>query len=100
LNLFDCSICSDWNIHQKKASKGREKYRHDSENIINSNTLCGSADLQKVIMLPRLEMFKRAIFTQRRLLMKVLYLWGRNLRPNLLLAYGMNPYLGEKRKIL
>jgi hypothetical protein len=65
LDLFDCSICSDWNIHQKKASKGRDKYRTDSENIINSNTLCVSADLQKVIMLPRLQMFKRAIFTQR-----------------------------------
>jgi hypothetical protein len=64
LDLFGCSICSDWNIHQKKASKGREKYRNYSENIFNSNTLCVSADLQKVIMLPRLEMFKRSIFTQ------------------------------------
>jgi hypothetical protein len=65
LDLFGCSICSDWNIHQKKASKGREKYRNYSENIFNSNTLCVSADLQKVIMLPRLEMLKRSIFTQR-----------------------------------
>lgn len=61
----DCQTCCTWNDHIKKAKDSRERYSLDKEKIHDKNTLYVSVDLQKIIMLPRLEMYKKAIFTQR-----------------------------------
>lgn len=68
-NLDDeCEICSKWKIHIKLAKDSRELYRKYAENETErteNSELCVSADLEKVIMLPRLEMFKQIIFAPR-----------------------------------
>lgn len=63
---LDCEICKSWQIHKKKFTVARKAYKEDvKKSKIVSDTLFFSADLQKVIMLPRLEMFKSVIFTPR-----------------------------------
>lgn len=61
----NCDICCTWRDHIKKAKDSRTRYNLDKEYNYDENTLCVSVDLQKIVMLPRLEMFKRAIFAQR-----------------------------------
>ena len=70
-----CEICKKWSVHIKRANCSRDEYRKDTE-LQNSRAKSGdheslnnnpvfSADLQKVIMLPRLESFKTVVFTRR-----------------------------------
>lgn len=62
----NCEVCISWKKHIQKAKKSRQKYAEDKErNYSQEGILCVSVDLQKVIMLPRLEMFKKAIFAKR-----------------------------------
>lgn len=61
----DCSDCNFWKEHIKKAKEGRETYRIDAEYDFPASTVCVSADLEKVIMLPRIDMFKKVLFNQR-----------------------------------
>ena len=42
-----------------------ELYRKDCEAVSQSNTVRVSADLEKVIMVFHIDMFKKVIFTQR-----------------------------------
>lgn len=60
----DCLGCTKWKSHNKRAYMSREQYKLDSE-LNETDTVVYSADLQKVIMLPRIDMFKTAIFTHR-----------------------------------
>ncbi|CAG9818149.1 unnamed protein product [Phaedon cochleariae] len=61
----DCESCKAWENHISKAKNAREKYRTDAANAGSDETsLIVSADLEKVIMLPRI-MFKQVIFCQR-----------------------------------
>lgn len=52
-------------MHIKRAKKSRELYRKECEAVSEPNTLRVSADLEKVIMLPRIDVFKKVVFTQR-----------------------------------
>lgn len=62
----DCKICTNYATHIKKAEISREQYRLDGNRISdNDNEVCFSADLQKVIMLPRMDQYKVALFTPR-----------------------------------
>ncbi|CAH1969615.1 unnamed protein product [Acanthoscelides obtectus] len=62
----DCEVCCSWKDHIMKAKESRERYSLNKENCNkDKGNLCFSVDLQKVIMLPRLEMFKKAIFASR-----------------------------------
>lgn len=61
----DCKVCSNWKIHNEKYTQARKFYEADKIKSQNSKDLFVSVDLQKVIMLPRCEMFKSLIFTQR-----------------------------------
>lgn len=60
----NCIGCSNWTSHIKRANKSREQYKLDTD-LKDNDTVIYSADLQKVIMLPRIDMFKTAIFTHR-----------------------------------
>lgn len=60
-----CDECKKWLIHDKKSKQARKYYQDCAKMSYDSKTLCMSADLQKIIMLPRLECFKSAIFTNR-----------------------------------
>ncbi|CAH0547305.1 unnamed protein product [Brassicogethes aeneus] len=55
--------CQKWNTHIQRANLSREAYQQDSKSDTEPGRLIVSADLQKVIMLPRLDMFKEVIFT-------------------------------------
>jgi len=61
-----CDVCIKWQTHIRKAGESRQEYRNDSatENC-NSSHVMFSADLQKVIMLPRMESIKTVLFTRR-----------------------------------
>ena len=61
-----CDVCIKWQNHIRKAGESRQEYRNDSatENC-NSSHVMFSADLQKVIMLPRMESIKTVLFTHR-----------------------------------
>lgn len=61
----DCEQCQIWQKHIDKAIKARNLYREHAEQLFEDGTVCCSADLQKVIMLPRIDCFKKVIFTKR-----------------------------------
>ena len=58
-----CGVCDDWVKHIKRANKSREEYRKDADTYPPENVFYVSADLQKVIILPRLPGLKTAVFT-------------------------------------
>lgn len=60
-----CDECNKWLIHDEKNKEARKYYQECAQNIYDSKTLCMSVDLQKIIMLPRLECFKSVVFTNR-----------------------------------
>ncbi|KAK4875390.1 hypothetical protein RN001_011812 [Aquatica leii] len=60
-----CTDCNSWKEHIQRANDSRASYRLDTTEEDSPTTLKVSVDLQKVIMLPRLDMFKKVIFTQR-----------------------------------
>nr|CAH7757171.1 unnamed protein product [Callosobruchus chinensis] len=61
---IDCNECSSWKQHKEKYVAAREEYERDKKER-QPEKLIVSADLQKIIMLPRAEMFKEVIFTPR-----------------------------------
>lgn len=62
----NCASCKLWSKHIEHAKKARLMYRSWSEKTIDcKTTVCVSADLQKVIMLPRIDSFKKVLFTKR-----------------------------------
>nr|CAH7747677.1 unnamed protein product [Callosobruchus chinensis] len=61
---IDCNECCSWKQHKEKYVAAREEYERDKKER-QPEKLIVSADLQKVIMLPRAEMFKEVIFTPR-----------------------------------
>ena len=61
----NCKQCSDWQIHISKANLARNAYREDKKKQGNANEQYFAADLEKMIMLPRLPGMKSAIFTRR-----------------------------------
>ena len=62
-----CAICQAWSMHMNRAREARERYRQDAVGDTQSYNQRSvfSADLQKVVMLPRLDMFKSVLFTRR-----------------------------------
>ncbi|KAF2899480.1 hypothetical protein ILUMI_06693 [Ignelater luminosus] len=62
-----CDECQKWVDHLSRAKAARKLYEEHKNILPDSDArhIRVSADLQKVIMLPRLECFKTAIFTQR-----------------------------------
>ena len=60
-----CEICDLYRAHKARAEIARKKYKDDADALKKDDEVIVSADLQKVIMLPRIEMFKTAIFTRR-----------------------------------
>nr|CAI5862462.1 unnamed protein product [Callosobruchus analis] len=64
-NVENCDVCKTWKIHQLKATNARKNYQEDAVKIKQEDEIFVAADLQKVIMLPRLETFKENLFTPR-----------------------------------
>ncbi|KAG5882010.1 hypothetical protein JTB14_005567 [Gonioctena quinquepunctata] len=60
----DCECCTRWASHIERAKRSREQYQYDT-NLTNTDTIVYSADLEKVIMIPRIDMFKSTVFTHR-----------------------------------
>lgn len=60
----NCDTCTLWKIHVNKADEARSSYRVDKEST-EENVVYFSGDLQKVIMLPRIDMFKKVVFCPR-----------------------------------
>lgn len=61
-----CELCIKWKKHIDKAKASRQEYRRDRQLQTDSGkTNIYSADLQKIIMLPRMEEFKSVCFTRR-----------------------------------
>ena len=60
-----CDVWASWSQHKTKFIKARKEYRKGSGQPKKDNTLIVSFDLQKVIMLPRMDQFKTSIFTRR-----------------------------------
>lgn len=61
----DCEICINWKRHIEHADKSRKLYQEQARSNFSDGTVCVSVDLQKIIMLPRIDTFKRIIFVQR-----------------------------------
>ena len=60
-----CSECDNWVTHIHKAGQSRNAYRKDCETYPEDGVFYFSADMQKVVMLPRLPGNKTSVFTQR-----------------------------------
>ncbi|KAG5888259.1 hypothetical protein JTB14_009058 [Gonioctena quinquepunctata] len=61
----DCAICQQWDEHIKKADESRTRYKEYAEREPVEGEIVFSVDLEKVIMLPRCDMFENVIFSQR-----------------------------------
>lgn len=63
-----CETCKIWATHIKSAERARDRYRFYADFVPvpdHKEMLIVSVDLQKVIMLPRMEGFKSVIFAKR-----------------------------------
>lgn len=61
-----CEPYAEYVIHRKRYRNAREKYQSDADRNENDTTHpVFAADLQKVMLLPRMNQFKRSIFTSR-----------------------------------
>ncbi|XP_050293088.1 uncharacterized protein LOC126733740 [Anthonomus grandis grandis] len=60
-----CQTCKNWINHKTGVNESRQLYKEHSDKTFNQDTICVSADLQKVVMLPQMDMFKCVIFLQR-----------------------------------
>lgn len=56
---LDCDQCCKYLHHEAKYTAARKEYAKDGEKLEVESELTVSADLEKVIMLPRAEMFKK-----------------------------------------
>jgi len=63
--LESCNICQNWTAHTRRAREARKQYRWDADENRSSHRVLFSADLEKVVMLPRIDMFKTVLFTRR-----------------------------------
>lgn len=61
----DCKECTSWIRHKEAAKEARQEYENDAKLQHTEKSIIYSVDLQKVIMLPRCDMFKNVIFTRR-----------------------------------
>lgn len=64
----NCEVCCDYNIHKSNYINSRKEYQKDVEKVtscFHANTIFYSVDLQKVVMLPRMDQFKAAVFCPR-----------------------------------
>ena len=83
----NCDTCQMWKKHITLASEARKLYQKHAEKTFSTNgVVCFSADLQKVIMLPRIDTFKAVLFIQR------LTVYHEQLRP-LVRNQNLNPTL-------
>lgn len=64
-NSSPCHFCEKYSIHQERYHTSRAEYEKMKKTQLSTNSLCVSIDLQKVIMLPRLDMSKLIIFYKR-----------------------------------
>lgn len=65
-NLDDqCDRCQLWSKHINRAKAARSMYRSNADSNFDEKTICVSADLQKIIMLPRIDTFKKVVFIKR-----------------------------------
>lgn len=62
--VLNCSVCVEFKAHRQKYTESRELYT-SHKNLSTSSHAYDSMDLQKIIMLPRIDMFKEAIFCPR-----------------------------------
>ena len=61
----ECEKCSLWKDHYKKYYETRSAYKNDKDLVgIESDRLFLSADMRKVILLPRLPGYKVCVFTK------------------------------------
>lgn len=63
--VAECDICVNWARHQEKYTKARNLYEFHKTQEQSSSQIYYSTDLEKVIMLPRLDTFKAVIFCNR-----------------------------------
>ncbi|KAF6216216.1 hypothetical protein GE061_000556 [Apolygus lucorum] len=61
----DCESCEKWKSHHEKYQEARIEYQRDAAKPYSPDEVIVSADLQKVIMLPRADEFKEVIFIPR-----------------------------------
>lgn len=62
----NCDLCIQNSQHKSRYTESREEYQRDKEQgLTDKDCIYFSVDLQKVIMLPRMDQFKTAIFCPR-----------------------------------
>lgn len=61
----NCDFCSNHLEHKRRYDKARIEYTSDKVEPFDPNHIKVSTDQQKVVMLPRMEQFKDALFTKR-----------------------------------
>ena len=62
---FECKQYQTYIADKRRYTKARIAYQSDAEKPNNTSEPIVSADLQKVILIPRMDQFKRSIFTSR-----------------------------------
>jgi len=61
----DCDTCLQWRNHIEKAREARKLYRQDADANWTDDYSVRSADMQKIMLIPRMPGYKTAAFTSR-----------------------------------
>ncbi|CAG5058725.1 unnamed protein product [Parnassius apollo] len=73
----NCEECQEYEDHHTRYISARKKYEEDIESQTkqkSTDTIIFAVDLEKVIMLPRMEEFKTVMFCPRLIIFRVLFL--------------------------
>lgn len=60
-----CQILDHWEQHKERAKTEREKCKQDCETTLTADEIVVSADMQKILLLPRIPGIKSCIFIRR-----------------------------------
>lgn len=61
----ECKLYNKYMLHRQRYIKARQMYQKDSSKPLMQSHPHVAVDLQKVILIPRMDQFKRSIFTSR-----------------------------------
>lgn len=61
----ECDLCKTYTTHKDKSNRARDLYKEQTKKEFDEKNIFVSVDLQKVIMLLRVDSFKKVLFTKR-----------------------------------
>lgn len=97
----NCNVYVEHIEHKRRYDRARVEYVAGKSKPFDPKHILVSTDLQKVVMLPRMEQFKEVLFTKRlRVFNQTFAPLGSTKKIQFSHAFGTMPLLGEKKRTL